>query len=56
MVDIFAALHYTEERQVTFTVFQLEGGGPFLVERNKTKMGPRTDAQDMGELHEGVQR
>ncbi|XP_027067801.1 uncharacterized protein [Coffea arabica] len=25
MEDIFAALHYTEERQVTFTVFQLEG-------------------------------
>ena len=25
MVDIFAALHYTEERQVTFAVFQLEG-------------------------------
>ncbi|XP_027124189.2 uncharacterized protein [Coffea arabica] len=25
MVDIFAALHYSEERQVTFTVFQLEG-------------------------------
>nr|XP_027090413.1 uncharacterized protein LOC113711447 [Coffea arabica] len=25
MVDIFAALHYTEERQVTFVVFQLEG-------------------------------
>nr|XP_027088653.1 uncharacterized protein LOC113710002 [Coffea arabica] len=24
MVDIFAALHYTEERQVTFAVFQLE--------------------------------
>nr|XP_027090534.1 uncharacterized protein LOC113711575 [Coffea arabica] len=25
MIDIFAALHYTEERQVTFAVFQLEG-------------------------------
>ena len=25
MVDIFAALHYTEERQVSFAVFQLEG-------------------------------
>ncbi|XP_071905705.1 uncharacterized protein [Coffea arabica] len=25
MEDIFAALHYTEEKQVTFTVFQLEG-------------------------------
>ena len=25
MVDIFAALHYTEERHVTFAVFQLEG-------------------------------
>ncbi|XP_027156593.1 uncharacterized protein LOC113757643, partial [Coffea eugenioides] len=25
MVDIFAALHYTEERQVTIAVFQLEG-------------------------------
>ena len=25
MVDIFAALHYSEERQVTFAVFQLEG-------------------------------
>ena len=25
MVDIFAALHYTEERQVTFAFFQLEG-------------------------------
>ncbi|XP_027166362.1 uncharacterized protein LOC113766361 [Coffea eugenioides] len=25
MVDIFAALHYSEERQVTFVVFQLEG-------------------------------
>nr|XP_027098878.1 uncharacterized protein LOC113718157 [Coffea arabica] len=25
MEDIFAALHYTEERQVTFAVFQLEG-------------------------------
>ncbi|XP_027156499.1 uncharacterized protein LOC113757351 [Coffea eugenioides] len=25
MIDIFAALHYSEERQVTFTVFQLEG-------------------------------
>nr|XP_027082233.1 uncharacterized protein LOC113704541 [Coffea arabica] len=25
MVDIFAALHYTEKRQVTFVVFQLEG-------------------------------
>ena len=25
MVDIFAALHYTEESQVTFAVFQLEG-------------------------------
>ena len=26
VVDIFAALHYSEERQVTFAVFQLEGG------------------------------
>nr|XP_027109288.1 uncharacterized protein LOC113729162 [Coffea arabica] len=25
MIDIFAALHYSEERQVTFAVFQLEG-------------------------------
>ncbi|XP_027178037.1 uncharacterized protein LOC113777202 [Coffea eugenioides] len=25
MIDIFATLHYTEERQVTFFVFQLEG-------------------------------
>ncbi|XP_071905724.1 uncharacterized protein [Coffea arabica] len=25
MINIFAALHYTEERQVTFAVFQLEG-------------------------------
>ncbi|XP_071932186.1 uncharacterized protein [Coffea arabica] len=25
MIDIFAALHYTEERHVTFAVFQLEG-------------------------------
>ncbi|XP_027178078.1 uncharacterized protein LOC113777243 [Coffea eugenioides] len=25
MIDIFAALRYSEERQVTFTVFQLEG-------------------------------
>ena len=25
MINIFAALHYTEERQVTFVVFQLEG-------------------------------
>ena len=25
IVDIFAALNYTEDRQVTFTVFQLEG-------------------------------
>nr|XP_027093680.1 uncharacterized protein LOC113714080 [Coffea arabica] len=25
MIDIFAALHYTEERQVIFVVFQLEG-------------------------------
>ncbi|XP_027156254.1 uncharacterized protein LOC113757040 [Coffea eugenioides] len=25
MIDIFAALHYSEERQVTFVVFQLEG-------------------------------
>ncbi|XP_027158299.1 uncharacterized protein LOC113759919 [Coffea eugenioides] len=25
MIDIFAALHYTEERRVTFAVFQLEG-------------------------------
>nr|XP_027088676.1 uncharacterized protein LOC113710026 [Coffea arabica] len=25
MIDIFAALHYTEERQVTFAVFQLKG-------------------------------
>nr|XP_027067210.1 uncharacterized protein LOC113692827 [Coffea arabica] len=25
MIDIFAALHYTKERQVTFAVFQLEG-------------------------------
>ena len=25
MVDVFAALHYIEERQVTFAVFQLEG-------------------------------
>ena len=25
MIDIFAALHYIEERQVTFVVFQLEG-------------------------------
>ena len=25
MVDIFVALHYTEERQVTFAIFQLEG-------------------------------
>ncbi|XP_027184078.1 uncharacterized protein LOC113782384 [Coffea eugenioides] len=25
MIDIFAALHYSEERQVTFTLFQLEG-------------------------------
>nr|XP_027067221.1 uncharacterized protein LOC113692836 [Coffea arabica] len=25
IIDIFAALHYTKERQVTFAVFQLEG-------------------------------
>ncbi|XP_027158240.1 uncharacterized protein LOC113759862 [Coffea eugenioides] len=25
MIDIFAALHYSDERQVTFAVFQLEG-------------------------------
>ncbi|XP_071921773.1 uncharacterized protein [Coffea arabica] len=25
MIDIFVALHYTEERQVTFAIFQLEG-------------------------------
>ncbi|XP_071933782.1 uncharacterized protein [Coffea arabica] len=25
MIDIFAALHYSEERQVTFAIFQLEG-------------------------------
>ena len=25
MIDIFAALHYTEERQVTFASFQLKG-------------------------------
>ena len=25
MIDIFAALHYTEERQVTFAIFQLKG-------------------------------
>ena len=25
MIDIFAALHYTEERHVTFAIFQLEG-------------------------------
>ena len=25
MINIFAALHYSEERQVTFAVFQLEG-------------------------------
>ena len=25
MIDIFAALHYTKERRVTFAIFQLEG-------------------------------
>ena len=25
IIDIFVALHYTEDRQVTFTIFQLEG-------------------------------
>ena len=28
-IDIFPALHYTEERQVTFAVFQLKGAAHF---------------------------
>ena len=40
MVAIFAALHYSEERQVTFAVFQLEGTARswWSVIRTKWKM------------------
>mgnify|MGYP004709726891 CR=1 FL=1 len=37
MIDIFAALHYSKERQVTFVVFQLEGATRSLWNVIRTK-------------------
>nr|XP_027120355.1 uncharacterized protein LOC113737304 [Coffea arabica] len=37
MIDIFAVLHYSEERQVTFAVFQLEGAARSLWNVIRTK-------------------
>ena len=55
MIDIFAALHYTDERQVSFVVFQLERAGRswWNVIRMKweRKQTPRIWVNFMGEFN-----
>ena len=54
MIDIFAALHYTEDRQGDFRCFSIRGSSPFLVECDTNEIGKRTNPKDLGKFHEGV--